>query len=227
MTARLGTAMVVAVTGGIASGKSALTAAFQALDVPVADADVAARAVVEPGTTGLSAIVAHFGSDVLDGEGRLDRRAMRERVFAEPAARQALEAIVHPRVRTWLREAVSRWRAPYGLLSVPLLAENAASYAWVDRVLVVDVPESVQVERLVARDGIDHALAQAMLSAQATRAQRLAIADDVHDATAPLARLPATVADRHCRYLELAEARLEGQLPEPRIRAAAAACKPT
>jgi dephospho-CoA kinase len=222
MSVRPGTAMVVGVTGGIASGKSALTAAFEALGVPVADADLAARVVVEPGTEGLAAIVRHFGDAVLDGERRLDRRAMRERVFADPAARHALEAIVHPRVRTWLREAVAQWNAPYGLLSVPLLAENAASYAWVDRVLVVDVPEAVQVQRLMTRDGIDRALAESMLAAQATRAQRLAIADDVHDATAPLADLPGRVAGYHARYLELAALCLQGGLPAPRIRAFAA-----
>lgn len=213
--------MVVAVTGGIASGKSVLTAQFETIGVPVADADVAARAVVEPGTPALVEIADTFGPTVLDPAGRLDRRAMRERVFAEPGARKALEAIVHPRVREWLRDAVARWGEPYGLLIVPLLAENAASYAWVDRVLVVDVPEQVQIERLMARDGIDRTLAEAMLAAQASREQRLAIADDLHDATAPLAELATEVADRHARYMELAALKMRHRLPPPRIRAMA------
>jgi dephospho-CoA kinase len=209
--------MVVAVTGGIASGKSALTDAFAALGVPVADADIAARAVVEPGTPGLAEIVTQFGSEVLATDGRLDRRQLRERVFAEPALRKRLEAIVHPRVRQWLADAVGGWRAPYGLLSVPLLVENAAVYTWVDRVLVVDVPEAVQIERLMRRDDVDRELAEAMLAAQATREQRLAVADDVHDATAPIAALADTVAALHSGYLRLAELRNEGRLPPSRI----------
>jgi dephospho-CoA kinase len=209
--------LVVAVTGGIASGKSALTDAFAALGVPVADADIAARAVVEPGTPGLAEIVMQFGSEVLAADGRLDRRQLRERVFAEPALRKRLEAIVHPRVRQWLADAVGGWRAPYGLLSVPLLVENAAAYDWVDRVLVVDVPAVVQIERLMRRDDVDRELAEAMLAAQATREQRLAVADDVHDATAPIAVLADTVAALHAGYLRLAELRNEGRLPPSRI----------
>ncbi len=212
--------LVVAVTGGIASGKSALTDAFAALAVPVADADIAARAVVEPGTPGLADVVARFGRGMIDSDGRLDRRALRERVFAEPAQRRVLEAIMHPRIRRWLADAVADWRAPYGLLSVPLLAENAAAYAWVDRVLVVDVPESVQIERLMRRDGVGRDLADAMLAAQATRARRLAIADDVHDASGPIETLPGRVAELHARYLDLARGKRNGRLPMSRIRIA-------
>lgn len=208
--------LVVAVTGGVASGKSALTAAFEALGVPVADADVAARAVVAAGTDGLAEVVAAFGPAVLDSAGELDRRAMRERVFADPDARRRLEAIIHPRVRTWLRDAVAAWRAPYGLLAIPLLVESGDSYDWVDRVLVVDVPPQVQIERLMQRDGVDRALAESMLAAQATRAQRLAIADDVHDASGPLEALPARVAELHQHYLELAQAKRSGVLSPSR-----------
>jgi dephospho-CoA kinase len=212
------TPLVVAVTGGIASGKSALTARFEALGVPVADADAAARAVVEPGTTALAEIVETFGDEVLTADGRLDRRALRARVFANESERRRLEAIVHPRVREWLAAAVSSWRTSYGLLSVPLLAENAAAYRWVDRVLVVDVAPEVQIERLIKRDDVDRALAEAMLAAQVTREQRLAIADDVHDASGSIDALPARVAELHARYLELAQAKREDRLPVPRIR---------
>lgn len=210
--------LVVALTGGIASGKTALSERFAALGVPVADADIAARAVVEPGTPALAEIVAHFGDGVLGADGRLDRRALRERVFADSAARKRLEAIVHPRVREWLRDKVAGWRTPYGILSVPLLAENAGTYRWVDRVLVVDVPEHAQIERLMRRDDVDRKLADAMLAAQATRAQRQAIADDVHDSTGPMTALEARVIDLHAHYLALAQAKREGRLSPSRIR---------
>ena len=212
--------LVVAVTGGIASGKSALTAAFQALGVPVADADIAAREVVAPGSEGLAHIVGEFGDVVLTADGAMDRRAMRGRVFADPQARRRLEAIVHPRVRQWLRAAVAAWQAPYGLLAIPLLVESGSAYDWVDRVLVVDVPPSVQIERLMRRDDVDRALAGSMLAAQATREQRLAIADDVHDATSPLAALPEKVAALHRHYLALAQAKRNGRLPPSRRQTA-------
>jgi dephospho-CoA kinase len=166
----------------------------------------------------LAEVAACFGAGVLDDNGRLDRSAMRRRVFADTSARRQLEAIIHPRVRQALAAAVAGWTAPYGLLAIPLLAENAAAYAWVDRVLVVDVPEATQVERLVARDGIDPALARQILAAQATRAQRLAIADEVHDATGPLAALDDRAANLHRHYLELAQAKTGGTLAPPRIR---------
>jgi dephospho-CoA kinase len=216
-----GRPLVVAVTGGIASGKSALTSRFAELGVPVSDADIAARAVVEPGTSGLAEIVEAFGDDVLDAEGGLDRRRLRERVFADSAGRRRLEAIVHPRVRAWLAEAVLAWRGDYGLLAIPLLAENAKAYRWVDRVLVVDVPRSLQLGRLMHRDDIGQALAESILAAQATRERRLAIADDVHDATGPLESLPGRVARLHRHYLSLSRAKREGWLPPPRIRTVA------
>lgn len=210
--------LVVAITGGIASGKSALTARFEALGVPVADADIAARAVVEPGTSGFAEIVAAFGDSIVGADGKLDRRALRERVFADPDERKQLEGIIHPRVRIWLIAALNEWSAPYGLLSIPLLVENAHAYRWVDRVLVVDVPEAVQIKRLMRRDDVDRVLAEAMLAAQATRAQRLAIADDVHDASGPIDALPGRVAELHAHYLTLAQAKREDRLPPPRIR---------
>lgn len=196
-------AYVVALTGGIAAGKSAVARRFQALGAPVHDADVAARAVVEPGSEGLAAVIAVFGNEVLDAQGQLDRAAMRRRVFADEAARRALEAIIHPRVREWLHAQALADRHPYCLLAIPLLAENIAHYRWVDRVLVVDVPESVQLSRLIARDGIDEALAQRMLDRQATRAERLALADDVIDNSGSEAALDAAVDRLHRKYLAL------------------------
>lgn len=197
--------MVVALTGGVAAGKSAVARRFETLGVPVHDADVAAREVIAANTPGLHAVVDAFGSEVLDNSGQLDRRAMRQRVFTDPAARKALEAIIHPLVRQWLRDRVSAERAPYCLLAIPLLAENIANYGWVDRVLLVDAPESVQLTRLLARDGIDENLGRCMLAQQASRNERLALADDVIENSGDEATLDNIVAKLHQRYLALAK----------------------
>jgi len=198
---------VVALTGGIAAGKSAVTRRFAALGVPVHDADVAAREVVAAGSEGLAAVVAAFGDEVLDAEGRLDRPAMRRCVFADPAARRTLEGIIHPRVRHWLHERALADTTAYCLLAIPLLAENIVHYRWVDRVLLVDAPEDVQLARLVARDGIDETLARRMLEQQARREERLALAHDVIDNSGDEAALDAAVAKLHQRYLSLAAER--------------------
>ena len=194
----------VALTGGIASGKSAVEQRFRHLGVPVCDADYAARVVVEPGSEGLAAIVTAFGNDILDPHGNLDRPAMRQRIFADPTARKTLEAIVHPRIRQWMVEQARNANGPYVMLSIPLLAENIGHYRWVDRIAVVDVSEAVQIQRLMARDGIDWALADRILASQASRSARLALADDVIDNAGPEAALDAQVAALHQRYLELA-----------------------
>lgn len=195
---------VVALTGGVASGKSAVTQRFEKLGVAVHDADVAAREVIAPGSAALAEIEFVFGADVLDKDGTLNRRAMRERVFTDTAARKQLEGIIHPRVRAWLRRRVGMDRGPYCLLAIPLLFENRAQYAWVDRVLLVDAPESVQIERLLRRDGVTRAQAESMLAAQATRAQRRSIADDVITNDGEESALDAQVAALHARYMELA-----------------------
>ncbi|NID16771.1 dephospho-CoA kinase [Luteibacter yeojuensis] len=199
---------VVALTGGIASGKSAVERRFEALGIRAYDADVAARAVVEPGSEALAEVARVFGTAVLDGEGRLDRAAMRQRVFEDPSARATLEGILHPRIRTWLRDAVAADRGPYCILSIPLLVENRAHYAWVDRVLVVDAPEAVRIERLTRRDGIDAVLAAKMVAAQASREERLAIADDVIVNDGDEAALDEAVAALDRRYRTLAGNRL-------------------
>lgn len=195
---------VVALTGGIAAGKSAVTGRFAALGVPIYDADVAAREVVAPGSEGLTAVAAAFGAEALDAAGQLDRSAMRRRVFADPSARKTLEAIVHPRVRQCLHDRVLAATAPYCLLAIPLLAENLDHYRWIDRVLLVDAPVELQLARLMARDGIDEALARRMLAQQASREQRLMLAHDVIDNSGDEALLNAQVAALHRRYLDLA-----------------------
>ena len=171
----------IGLTGGIASGKSAVASAFEALGIVVADADLAARDAVAPGSDGLAEVVAAFGPDVLSADGRLDRAAMRRRIFGDDDARRRLEAIVHPRVRETLARTCERAASPYAIAAIPLLAEVGGrdAYPWLQRILVVDVAEPVQLQRLLQRDGIDEALARRMIDVQATRRERLLIADDV------------------------------------------------
>jgi len=204
VTARTG--FVVALGGGVASGKSAAAARFADHGIAVYDADVASREVMKPGQAAYAAVVEHFGKDVVTADGSLDRRAIRERVFAVAQERRALEAIVHPQVRAWLRRQVEADTGPYCILAIPLLAETWPQYAWVNRVAMVDVPPELQIERLTRRDGVTRELAQAMLDAQATRAQRLALAQDVLDNTGTLAQLHAQVDALDRRYRELAGA---------------------
>jgi dephospho-CoA kinase len=197
---------VVALTGGVAAGKSAAARRFETLGIAVYDADVAAREVVAPGKTAIAEIESAFGAGVLNADGTLDRRAMRERVFADPVARRKLEGIIHPRVRAWLRKQIDNDRGPYCILAIPLLAENRSEYGWVDRVLLIDVPEALQIERLMRRDGVTREAAQRLLGVQSTRGQRLAIADDVIVNDGEEAALDSQVAALHARYLQLAAA---------------------
>ena len=174
--------VVIGLTGGVASGKSSVARAFEARQPGcVVDADIAARAVVEPGTDGLAAVVAHFGPEVLTPDGTLDRAALRARVFGDAEQRKALEGLLHPRIRAWKRSRAEAATTPYVVFDIPLLTEGGGRAAWpmLDRIVVVDVPTAVQRARLMARDGIDAALAERMMAAQATRGQRLALADDV------------------------------------------------
>ncbi|HVR80712.1 MAG TPA: dephospho-CoA kinase [Luteimonas sp.] len=196
----------VGLTGGVASGKSEVARRFQALGVFVADADAAAREVLVPGSAGLAEVVAAFGTDVLDASGGLDRAAMRRKVFADDGARKRLEAIVHPRVRATLEVACAAATGPYAVAAIPLLAEGGgrAAYPWLGRILVVDVPAPMQLTRLLRRDGIDEALARRMIAVQASRSERLAIADDVIVNDGPLDVLAVHVAALDARYRALA-----------------------
>lgn len=198
---------IVAVSGGIASGKTAVTRAFEERGIACYDADVAAREVVAPGQPALSEIAAAFGPQLLQPDGALDRSAMRRLVFGDEPARRRLESIIHPRVRERLREQVAADRNTYCLLAIPLLAETWPAYAWVDRVLIVDVAPEVQLARLQRRDAIERELAAKMIAAQATREQRLAIATDVVDNSGTLEELDAAVTMLHARFLALAAAR--------------------
>jgi dephospho-CoA kinase len=165
----------VALTGGIASGKTTVTRMFADHGVPVVDSDVIAREVVEPGQPALTAVTQAFGADVLGHDGRLDRRRLREVIFTDPAARARLEGILHPAIRTEMerQSAAAATGAPYHLLVIPLLAEGGGRDR-ADRVLVVDVPEEMQIDRLMTRDGVTRSQAEASLRAQASRTARLA-----------------------------------------------------
>ncbi|AUZ55699.1 dephospho-CoA kinase [Stenotrophomonas acidaminiphila] len=172
---------IVGLTGGIASGKSEVTKRFEGLGIAVADADIAAREVVAPGSPALAQISRRFGNAMLLADGTLDRARLREHVFGNDAERRALEAITHPAIRARVREICEAADSPYAIAAVPLLAEagGRAAYPWLDRIVVVDAAEPVRHARLLQRDSIDAALATRMIQAQASRAQRLALADDV------------------------------------------------
>lgn len=197
----------IGLTGGIASGKTAVTRAFETLGVVVADADIAARDAVAPGSAGLAEIVDTFGHDVLDADGKLDRVAMRKRVFDNADARRQLEGIIHPRVRALLIQQCEAATSPYAIAAIPLLAEvgGRTTYPWLQRILVVDVPVETQRQRLIQRDGIDVALADRMIAAQATREQRLAIADDVIVNAGSLEDLQPHVAALDAQYRRFAQ----------------------
>ncbi|MHC9087007.1 dephospho-CoA kinase [Luteimonas sp. RIT-PG2_3] len=196
---------LIGLTGGVASGKSVVADRFAALGVAIIDADIAAREAVAVGSGGLAEVVATFGTGVLDAEGRLDRAAMRRRIFGDDDAKLRLEAIIHPRVRVAMQGACRAAPGPYAIAAIPLLAEGGkTAYPWLHRILVVDVPNEVQLQRLLPRDGIDEALALSMIAAQASRAERLAVADDILVNDGPISALDAPIAALDARYRILA-----------------------
>jgi dephospho-CoA kinase len=194
--------LVVGLTGGIGSGKTAVSDRFAHYGVPVIDTDLIARELVEPGQPALAEIAAEFGPECLDNEGRLNRAHLRQRVFADEADRRRLEAILHPRIRAVARERIAALTTPYCLLVIPLLAETGMTDL-VDRVLVVDVSEAEQTRRVMARDRIDETQARRILVAQASRSQRLALADEVVENSGDFASLEQQIADLHQHYLQI------------------------
>lgn len=196
-------AMIVGLTGGVASGKSLVEKQFRALGVPVIDADQVARDVVAPGQPALADIRARFGAEMLTADGQLDRRRMRTLVFADPAARRQLEAITHPAIRDRLHQWREALTAPYGVLSAAILVESELANL-ADRILVVDAPESMQLTRLMQRDEVPETLARGMIAAQASRAERLARADDILRNDGEPAPVVQAVARLHEHYLALA-----------------------
>src|SRR3984957_5610254 len=202
----MGRRLLIGLTGGIASGKSTVAQRFMDLGVPVIDADVAAREVVAPGKPGLQQVIDRFGSRVVAENGELDRRALRDLVFRDSDARRDLEAILHPLIRAEMDRSAAVAVGPYIVMAIPLLIEGG-SRDRVDRILVVDVDEAVQLQRVMARDRCSLDEAQAILASQAPRSARLAVADDVLPNTGTVTDLRQAVDRLHERYLSLAAAR--------------------
>ena len=194
----------IGLTGGIASGKSTVTQRFAELGIPVIDADVASRTVVEPGKPGLAQVVERFGAGVL-ADGRLDRRALRNLIFEDSSLRQALDSILHPLIRAEMEREAAQVHGPYLIMAIPLLVESGGSAKRVDRVLVVDADETLQIQRLQARDGSSEDQARAILASQASRAARLRMADDVLLNSGTVAELRQSVDRLHEQYLQLAQ----------------------
>jgi dephospho-CoA kinase len=193
--------LVVGVTGGIGSGKSAVTERLQAKGIEVVDADVVARQVVEPGTPALAAIAERHGSEILLPDGSLDRAALRKRVFADESERLWLEQLTHPLIGEEITRQLAAAQSPYVILSSPLLLETA-QHERAQLVVVVDVPESVQLERTMARDSNDEAQVRRIMAAQMSRDERLARADFVVDNSGGLELLDAKVEGLHRELLE-------------------------
>jgi len=202
--------MVIALTGGIGSGKSSVASQLAALGVPVIDTDAISHQLTAPGGAALAEIAQAFGPEVMSADGSLDRAALRRLVFRDEAARKRLEAILHPRIRTRMQELLAAVEAPYAVLVIPLLLETGqADFA--DRVLAVDLPEAEQVRRVRARSGLDIEEIRRIIASQAPRSARLARADDIIDNSGDPRALREQVERLHRRFLRLAEAQsIEG-----------------
>lgn len=192
---------VVGLTGGIGSGKSTVADLFVAAGAGLVDTDAIAHELTAPDGAAMPAIAAAFGAAVLTPTGALDRAAMRQRVFADAGARQQLEAILHPMIRQLSDARCLAATTPYVVLAVPLLVESGTYRARCDRIVVVDCPESLQIERVMARNGLAADQVRAIMAAQATRADRLAAADDVVLNDGGLTKLYEQVERLHLNYL--------------------------
>jgi dephospho-CoA kinase len=195
--------ITIVLTGGIASGKTAVSDHFATMGVPVIDTDKIAREIVEPGQPALDAIADILGKNFLLPDGGLDRSKLRAAIFSDSSLKSRLEAILHPAIVEEVSERINLLDTPYCILVIPLFVESS-SYKWVDHVLVVDVPEEVQLERVMARDCISREQARTILRAQASRQDRLAVADDVINNDGSISDLQAQVDELHRKYLGLA-----------------------
>ncbi|MGO8858095.1 MAG: dephospho-CoA kinase [Steroidobacteraceae bacterium] len=194
----------IGLTGGIASGKSTVAQRFLELGVPVIDADESARSVVACGSPGLAEVIRAFGTNMLTENGELDRRALRNLIFADPERRRELESILHPLIQADMESRAAAAVGPYVVMAIPLLVEGGRRDR-VHRLLVVDVDEQTQLQRLMARDGGTRQQAEAILAAQASRASRLKAADDVLLNAGTVPDLRHAVDQLHQRYLSLSE----------------------
>ena len=193
-------AWILGISGGIGSGKTAATDYFQTLGIDVINADIVAREIVQVGEPALAAIAEHFGQHILQADGTLNRAALREIVFADPAQRKALEAITHPAIRQRLHEQCLAAQSPYAILASPLLWESGQA-SLTQRSLLIDVSEETQLARASQRDGVSEAQIRAIMAAQWTREQRLAAADDVISNEGSVAELQQQINDIHQTYL--------------------------
>lgn len=193
-------AWILGVSGGIGSGKTAATDHFQTLGIDVIDADIVAREIVQIGESALADIAEHFGQNVLQADGTLNRAVLREIVFADPAQRKALEAITHPAIRQRLHEQCMAAQSPYAILASPLLWESGQA-ALTQRSLLIDASEATQLARASQRDGVSEAQIRAIMAAQWTREQRLVAADDVISNEGSVAELQQQINDIHQTYL--------------------------
>ncbi|MEN8180873.1 MAG: dephospho-CoA kinase [Pseudomonadota bacterium] len=196
--------LVIALTGGIGSGKSSVSQRLDELGIPVIDADIIAREQVLPGSAALREIETEFGSRVIQQDGSLDRAQLRTLIFNVPEKRQRLEQILHPRIRREMEHRLKLLDAPYAILVIPLLLETGQNEL-ADRVLVVDCPEDQQIARVQRRDGLNDAQMKQILAAQVDRATRLSRADDVINNSGSLSELIAAVDKQHRSYLHLAK----------------------
>jgi len=196
----------VCLTGGIGSGKSSAARLFEARGVAVIDADALAHELTASGGAAIPAIRAAFGGEIIDERGALDRERMRQQVFRDPAARKRLEAILHPMIRDESERRRAAATSAYVILMIPLLVESGDPRGRCDRVLVVDCPEPEQIRRVMLRSNLARTEVEAIMATQASRAARLAVADDVIDNGGDPDRLGAQVEALHARYLSLAGA---------------------
>lgn len=196
-------ALVIGLTGGIASGKTTVANLFRDhFDIDIVDADIIARQVVEKGSEGLKAIEQHFGASILTEQGELNRSELRQRIFANDEEKSWVNQLLHPMIRKKMEQELKQVVSPYALLVVPLLTENNLQHM-ADRVLVVDVDEETQIKRTVERDDVSPQQAAAILASQASRAQRLAIADDVIVNNTQNQRLLPQITELHKKYLAI------------------------
>jgi dephospho-CoA kinase len=194
--------LVVGLTGGIGSGKSAAADEFARLGATVVDTDIIAHELTRAGGAAMPQLERAFGREMLDATGAMDRARMRERAFADPTAKKLLEGLLHPLIREESQRRIQAAQGPYVVHVVPLLVESADYRKRVDRVLVVDCPEDLQVARVRTRSALPESQVRAIIASQATRAERLASADDVIDNSGSLDALRKQVAALHRRYLE-------------------------
>lgn len=196
--------LIIGLTGGIGSGKNAAAQYFQELGIEVVDADIASRRIVEQGTPAYQQIVEHFGAGALLPSGELNRRALRALVFSDPEKRLWLEKLLHPLIYDWLKERLAGVSSPYAILSSPLLLETN-QYTLANRVLVVDVPEEMQVERTMSRDANSESQVRAIMANQMPRAKRLELANDILDNSGSQDELKAHIETLHHKYLSQAK----------------------